>query len=308
MVKQLNRLTVNVRDESRGTLRKSSLRKKIRDVDSLIVQSLNEQRKREEDHAIQEISQNPKTFFTFANKRKKTPKSIGPLEDDGGVKTSDPKEMANLLAREYANAFSVPKKSALLENPKEFFDTDGQGFGGFNDILVTLDEVRTALKSFKSGAAPGPDGVPTDVLIQCADELAPALTSLYQRSFDTGEIPEILKVSKIVPLHKGNSRHQMKNYRPISLTSHLGKGMEKVLKKHLVNYLESENLLNEHQHGFRAQRSTFSQMAKHVDEIFTRLEEGGLVDVVYLDFARAFGRQGRPWNFALSNQVIEHHR
>ena len=169
-------------------------------------------------------------------KEKKTPKSIGPL-DSGGVRTSDPEEMANMLAEEYVRAFSCPKQSEVVSDPAKFFDV-GEAHDGLSEISVTVEEVRAALKSFKRGAAPGPDGVPADLLIECADELAPALANLYQRSFDAGEIPSILKISKIVPLHKGNSRHIPKNYRPISLTSHLGKGMEKVFKTHLVRYLE----------------------------------------------------------------------
>jgi len=197
--------------------------------------------------------------------------------------------MANILSNEYVNAFSSPKQSEIVSDPSEFFIKLEED-GGFNDICITVDEVRNALKSFRRGASPGPDGIPADILIECSDELAPALMELYQRSFDTGEIPEILKLSKIVPLHKGNGRQHAKNYRPISLTSHLGKGMEKVFKNHLVRYLENHDLLNEHQHGFRSQRSTFSQLVRHVEEVLSRLEDGGLVDVVYLDFARAFDK------------------
>lgn len=66
--------------------------------------------------------------------------------------------------------------------------------------------------------------------------------------------------------------------------------MEKVVKEALVDFLETKNLFNPNQHGFRSGRSTISQLIEHQEQILTRLEHGGLVDVVYLDFAKAFDK------------------
>ena len=81
-----------------------------------------------------------------------------------------------------------------------------------------------------------------------------------------------------------------KNYRPVALTSHLIKIFEKVVRGHLVYFIESNDLMNPNQHGFRAGHSCLSQLLQHHDTITKILEEGWNVDVVYLDFAKAFDK------------------
>ena len=74
----------------------------------------------------------------------------------------------------------------------------------------------------------------------------------------------------------------------VALTSHLVKIFEKILRKHIVHHLESNNLFNHTQHGFRAGRSCLSQLIAHYDKILTLLDQGSNVDDIYLDFAKAF--------------------
>ena len=62
------------------------------------------------------------------------------------------------------------------------------------------------------------------------------------------------------------------------------------MRSHIVNYLEDNNLLNVSQHGFRSGRSCLSQLIAHYDKILALLDEGMNVDVVYLDFAKAFDK------------------
>ena len=107
---------------------------------------------------------------------------------------------------------------------------------------------------------------------------------------DTGNIPELLKLANIVPKHKGGSKAFAKNYRPISLTSHFIKIFERVIRKHIVKYLETNNLLNQGQHGFRSERSCLAQLIDHYDRVLHQCETGANVDVIYLDFAKAFNK------------------
>ena len=81
-----------------------------------------------------------------------------------------------------------------------------------------------------------------------------------------------------------------KRYRPISLTSHLIKIFERVIRKHIVKYLETNNLLNQGQHRFRSGRSCLTQLIDHYDRVLHQCETGANVDVIYLDFAKAFDK------------------
>ena len=65
------------------------------------------------------------------------------------------------------------------------------------------------------------------------------------------------------PLHK-KDRALPTNYRPISLTSHIVKIFERVIRKTLVDYLEINGLICNGQHGFRSGCSCLTQLIHHV--------------------------------------------
>ena len=58
----------------------------------------------------------------------------------------------------------------------------------------------------------------------------------------------------------------------------------------MVYYIENQGLNNPNQHGFRSGYSCLSQLLQHHDRISKFLEEGSCVDVIYLDFAKAFDK------------------
>ena len=89
---------------------------------------------------------------------------------------------------------------------------------------------------------------------------------------------------------KGGRKSSPASYRPVALTSHLMKIFEKILKKEVVSHLETNKLFNPSQHGFRTGRSCLSQLLEHFYQILECLESGSNVDVVYLDFAKAFDK------------------
>ena len=120
--------------------------------------------------------------------------------------------------------------------------------------------------------------------------LARPLFLLWRKCFQNGYTPDACKSALIVPIHKGKSKALPKNYRPVALTSQICKIFEKVVRKYLVSFLEENGLLNQSQHGFRKGRSCLSQLLSHFDRITSLLESGKGVDVVYLDFAKAFDK------------------
>ena len=95
----------------------------------------------------------------------------------------------------------------------------------------------------------------------------------------------------ICPLHKGGSRALPKNYHPVANTSHIIKLFERVIRRVLVEHLEENGFMAPGQHGFRALRSTLTQLLAHWDSILDGLLSGVHgVDSVYLDFAKAFDK------------------
>ena len=99
-----------------------------------------------------------------------------------------------------------------------------------------------------------------------------------------------MKTQYITPVFKKGDRTSAANYRPVSITSHIIKIFERVVRKHVVEHMESNSFLSPHQHGFRKKRSCLTQLIDHVDNILKTLNDGNEVDVIYLDYAKAFDK------------------
>ena len=128
------------------------------------------------------------------------------------------------------------------------------------------------------------------LLKECKVPLSRPLLLLWKKSIELGEIPHKLQFGLVTPIHKGDSRSKAKNYRPIVLTSHLIKVLERVLTSCIMEYLEETRMLNNGQHGFRRTRSCLSQLMNHYQNLINVMESGNAADVIYLDFAKAFDK------------------
>ena len=106
-----------------------------------------------------------------------------------------------------------------------------------------------AIKDIKNNSAPGTDHFPTTLMKECAEELSEPLYILWRHSLDSGDIAPLLKVAVICSILKpGALRNHPKTYRPVSLTSHIIKVFERIVRTALVDYLNKNNLLPEDQH------------------------------------------------------------
>ena len=267
---------------------KEQLEKKLLAIDNEIQKDIVEERRQKEKIAVEQLRVSSKPFFAYANSTKKCKSSVGPLKNQYDAYIDDPLEMAEILRKQYESVFSPPISSKNVQNKEEFFQGD---LTTLNSIKITTQDVITSLKSIRKDAAPGPDHVPSILLVQCAEVLAHPLTVIFNKSIETGELPKSYKEAIITPLHKGGPKCQAKNYRPVALTSHLAKCVEKIVKKQIMTYLEKNNILNKNQHGFRGNRSTLSQLLSHMNKIYELLEDGSdFVDVIYLDYAKAFDK------------------
>ena len=100
----------------------------------------------------------------------------------------------------------------------------------------------------------------------------------------------MLKLAYVTPIHKSGSKLKLENFRPVSLTSHIMKIFERVIKVRLIDHLKEHKLINPRQHGFIQGRSTQTQLLDHFCRIYEALEEDARMDTVYLDFAKAFDK------------------
>ena len=267
----------------------SKLRDELEGIESQLKTSYDKRRSGQESEAIRRIKKDPKAFFTYAKKFSKTSSDIGPFFDKDGNPVLDGNIIVEMLRQQYDSVFSIPKEEAFIQNPVEFFSTtEADTF--LDNITFDRMDILNMIDKLSMGAAAGPDGIPSILLKKCKNSLVDGLDLMFQKFLKDGNLPRMLKQAFVIPVHKGGSRGIPANFRPVSLTSHIMKTFERVIREKLVCHLEVNNKLNPHQHGFRARRSCLSQLLEHYDRILSILEEGNNVDSIYLDFSKAFDK------------------
>src|SRR5215469_6813345 len=107
-------------------------------------------------------------------------------------------------------------------------------------------------------------------------------------SLQESKVPDDWKVADVVPIFKKGQRNMAANYRPVSLTSVVSKVMESILRDHMWSFLESNDALSHEQHGFTQGRSCLTNLMETVEKWVECIDEGDGVDVMYLDFRKAF--------------------
>ena len=117
-----------------------------------------------------------------------------------------------------------------------------------------------------------------------AAQLAPILQNIFQLSVDSSQVPEAWKNATVTAIYKKGSRAEAANYRPISLTYVASELLEHIIHSHVMKHLEKHNILNDSQHGFRAKRSTETQLIQTIHDISKSLDKKEIVDMAILDF------------------------
>ena len=144
------------------------------------------------------------------------------------------------------------------------------------------------LREFKVNKAAGPDELPNSVLQGCAEEITPAVTAIFQKSIDTGELPKDWRDANVAPVYKKGGRHNPENYRPISLTCILSKHLEYIICHHILNHLDKHKVLTSLNHGFRSGYSCETQLISTAHDLLGFFDQNKQVDTMIRDFSKAF--------------------
>ena len=153
------------------------------------------------------------------------------------------------------------------------------------ELTLSEHEVELALKSLDINKATGPDGIPAKLRKETASIIAPSLSKLFNKSLHLGAVPEQWKLANVVPVFKKGDKGKIENYRPISLLSIVSKVLERRVFLNIEHHLW--HLTNKFQHGFLQGRSCVTNLLEVIGKI---LDNGGQVDTIYLDMAKAFDR------------------
>ena len=199
--------------------------------------------------------------------------------DDGEI-AEDDLDKAETLNSFFAKVFTVEDDN----NPIPEKVTNAS----VNTVVFSEDALIKHLKRLKTDKSAGPDNISPRLLKETATEISRGLCILFTRSLQEGKLPSDWKQATVSPLFKKGCKSDPGNYRPISLTSVVGKVMERLIRDSIMLHLNTHNLLSEHQYGFRSGRSCQLQLLEALDKWTEHIDNGRQVDIIFLDFSKAF--------------------
>ena len=226
-------------------------------------------------------SDSPKKFWSFIKSLKVDSMGIPTLKRNGKLE-SDNVCKAEILNDKFKSVFTCTVED---NNPPQ--ESNPQ-IPSMPDITIHVKGVSKLLKKLNPNKATGPDGISTRILQLTAEELAPALCIIFQKSLDTGEIPKSWLQANISPIFKKGDRTLASNYRPVSLTSVCSKIIEHIVHSNIMNHFDQYSVLTDKQHGFRSKHSTESQLILTTHDLAKSLNSKSQVDMIIMDLSKAF--------------------
>ena len=213
------------------------------------------------------------------------------------------KEGKLISGRECANAFidhysSASDLKVTTERQREILqaqenDRDLTIEPGMDKPFIT-EELDDALRFLPLKKSPGPDEITNEMLINLGPKCKKKLLQLFNDGWRTGTVPQIWREAIMIPVHKaGKDKSKAENYRPISLTSCMGKLMERLINTRLMWHLEKKQHIKPEQAAFRQNRSTEDQVTYVSQAIEDAFQDQKHALVVWIDLEKAFDKVWR---------------
>ena len=152
----------------------------------------------------------------------------------------------------------------------------------------TVSEISDLIKNLNSNKACGPNSFPTNLLKIARHIVAIPLNFIINKSFEYGIFPSTMKVAQVMPLFKAGAPDTCGNYRPISLLPNISKIFERAMYNRVYNYLESMQIINPLQFGFRKMHSTNHALVSIIEHVKKIVDNGNFACGLFLDFQKAF--------------------
>lgn len=213
--------------------------------------------------------------------------TIGLLRRENGTMTSTPEQTLELLTNStFPGSVQVNPDSGTtytLAQMRKFTPKEAEHW-------LSTDMVREAFSDFGPLKAAGPDGIKPILLKHLPHNFITKLQTIYSSTIQSGYTPAIWRKSKVIYIPKTGKETYVKpkSFRPITLTSYLFKGLEKLVYWHLQNTTLRTKPYHTNQHAFRTGKSTESALSSILNKIEKGTTKGGYSMAIFLDCAGAF--------------------
>ena len=194
---------------------------------------------------------------------------------------------AGIFMNSFRDKVEKVRSTTSGSQPPQYSVFTGIKFETFSKI--TTADTRELISSAPNKTC-GLDPITTEMVKSFAEELAPFITLIFNRSLEDGYFPEDFKVAEITSvLKKANlDASKPENYRPISNLPFLSKLLERVVNGQLLQHLQDSHLLPENQSAYRKCHSTETCLLKVTSDALMAADQGKLTLLGLLDLSAAF--------------------
>ena len=243
-------------------------------------------RRRQQEVLAKDFIARSKKFFKHVATVTKSRAAVSCLVEPDGPTTSNV-TAAELLREQYCSVYTTRPNTAMQRTSAA---GGGYTMEPFAEPDFSASNVQRKIRQLKPDTSPGLDEIPVIMLRECVAELSSPLSQLFFRSYRSSVVPERWKLGVISPIYKGGDRTDPSNYRPVALLSLVSKLMESILDDAIRDLLGKTSIFAPEQHGSRSGRSCVTNLLTTHDSWTKAADSGKPVDVVFLDFAKAFDR------------------
>ena len=202
-------------------------------------------------------------------------------------------KIMKMLLKSNKGSGNLPPLQNIIndKNLEEFaYDIELKTNNNITDINVSIQEISDIIQILHPNKASGPDVISHKMLKLCPNSIALPLQIIFNKSLHQSKYPTNWKLAHVIAVFKKGDSSLPSNYRPISLISCVGKIMERVIYKHVYNYLHQNKLIYEYQSGFLPKHSTVHQLLEIYNSILNSLEKKEANCFVFCDFSKAFDK------------------
>ena len=213
-----------------------------------------------------------------------------------GIKTNSNIDKANILAECFAKN---SQKQSLPKEIQDFRSTEESNLNtddiplistSPNNLLFSKTELMVTLKQIQnSKKATGSDFISYDMIKNFPNNALDFLLYFFNRCYSEGTIPSQWTKAEVKALpKKGKKQSDPNNYRPISLTPHMSKVYERLIKSRLEYHFQKHNVIPCNQAGFKKARGCTDHYVKLSSNIKKSMSKGKPVLAVFFDVKKAF--------------------
>ncbi|XP_009693889.1 PREDICTED: uncharacterized protein LOC104158026, partial [Cariama cristata] len=242
------------------------------------------------------VKDNKKSFYKYIGSKRRVKERLHHLTNEEGSVVTGNEEKAEVLNAFFASVFNIKTSSSQDTQPPELEVKDGE----LSEAPIIQEEtVSDLLCQLDTQKSMEPSGIHPRVMRELAKELAKPLSIIYQQSWLTGEVSADWSLTNVAPIYKKGQKDDPGNYGllAVGLTLVLGRVLEQIILSAIRWHIQENQGIRTSQQGFMKGRSCLTSLVSFYDKVSLvsfydkvtgLLDEGKAMDVVYLDFSKAF--------------------